>query len=44
MRVAARAQERLYAAIRADGGTHNQIDAMQTRTELYDVLGYGQRV
>jgi methylisocitrate lyase len=42
MRVAAKAQERLYAAIRADGGTHNQIDNMQTRKELYATIGYHQ--
>lgn len=40
MRVAAKAQEELYAAIRRDGGTHNMLSRMQTRKELYDVIGY----
>lgn len=40
LRVAAKAQERLYAAIRRDGGTHAMLDAMQTRTELYETIGY----
>jgi methylisocitrate lyase len=40
LRVAARAQAELYAAIRRDGGTHNMIDRMQTRAELYDTIDY----
>lgn len=40
MRVAAKAQEELYAAIKRDGGTHNMLSRMQTRKELYDVIGY----
>ena len=40
LRVANRAQERLYAAIRRDGGAHNMIDEMQTRKELYATIGY----
>jgi len=40
LRVAAKAQEALYAAIRRDGGTHKMIDAMQTRSELYATIGY----
>src|SRR5207302_8946571 len=40
MRVAAKAQEELYAAIRRDGGSHKMLDRMQTRKELYDVIGY----
>ncbi len=40
LRVAARAQEELYAAIRRDGGTQNMIDRMQTRAELYATIGY----
>ncbi len=40
MRVAAKATEGLYAAIRRDGGTHKLIDAMQTRTELYATIDY----
>ncbi len=37
-RVANKAMEKLYASIRADGGTHNQVDNMQTRAELYDTI------
>ena len=40
LRVAAKATEQLYAAIKRDGGTQNQIDAMQTRKELYAVIDY----
>ena len=40
MRVANKAQEALYAAIRGDGGTHRMIDRMQTRSELYATIDY----
>ena len=40
LRVAAKAQAELYAAIRRDGGTQNRIDAMQTRKELYATIDY----
>lgn len=40
LRVANKAQERLFAAIRRDGGTHKMIDEMQTRTELYNTIRY----
>ena len=40
MRVAAKAQEELYAAIKRDGGTHNMLSRMQTRKELYETIGY----
>ena len=40
LRVANRAQERLYAAIRRDGGTHRMADEMQTRAELYAAIDY----
>ena len=40
LRVANKAQERLYAAIKADGGTQNQVDRMQTRAELYATIDY----
>ncbi len=40
MRVAAKAQEELYAAIRRDGGTHKMLSRMQTRKELFATLGY----
>lgn len=39
LRVANKAQAELYAAIRRDGGTHGQVDRMQTRQELYDTIG-----
>ncbi len=40
LRVAARAQADLYAAIAHDGGTHGMVDRMQTRAELYATIGY----
>ena len=40
LRVANKAQEELFAAIRRDGGTHNMVDRMQTRAELYATIGY----
>jgi methylisocitrate lyase len=40
LRVANKAQERLYGAIARDGGTQNQVDAMQTRKELYATIDY----
>ncbi len=40
MRVSAKASERLYAAIRRDGGTQNVLDQMQTRAELYATIDY----
>ncbi len=39
-RAAARAQAAVYAAIRRDGTQKNVVDLMQTRAELYEVLGY----
>src|SRR5215472_13435215 len=39
-RVANKAQARLYAALKRDGGTQNMIGEMQTRAELYDLIGY----
>jgi methylisocitrate lyase len=39
LRVANKAQQDLYAAIARDGGTHNCVDRMQTRAELYDMIG-----
>ncbi|APT58645.1 methylisocitrate lyase [Roseomonas gilardii] len=41
LRVANKAQEELYAAIRRDGGTQKMVDRMQTRAELYATIGYG---
>ena len=40
LRVAAKAQEELYAAIRRDGGTHGMVERMQTRKELYATIAY----
>ena len=40
LRVANKAMEELYAAINADGGTHGQVERMQTRAELYETIGY----
>jgi methylisocitrate lyase len=40
LRVAARAQEELYAAIARDGGAQRMVDRMQTRAELYATIGY----
>jgi len=41
-RVANKAQARLYAAIKRDGGTQKLIGEMQTRAELYETIGYHQ--
>ena len=40
LRVAAKAHEELYAAIRRDGGAHGLVGRMQTRRELYATIGY----
>jgi methylisocitrate lyase len=39
LRVANKAQERLYAAIVRDGGAQGMVDQMQTRAELYEAIG-----
>ena len=39
LRVANKAQARLYNSIRAEGGTHAMVEHMQTRAELYDTIG-----
>ena len=39
-RAAARAQLQVYGAIRTQGTQKGVLDLMQTRAELYDVLGY----
>jgi methylisocitrate lyase len=39
LRVANKAQQELYAAIARDGGTHKVVDRMQTRAELYAMIG-----
>ncbi|MCB2079086.1 MAG: methylisocitrate lyase [Novosphingobium sp.] len=40
LRVAGKAHEELYAAIREQGWTKPMIDRMQTRAELYETIGY----
>ncbi len=40
LRVAAKAQEDLYATIRRDGSTEAMLPRMQTRAELYQTIGY----
>lgn len=42
LRVANKAQEQLYAAIKRDGGPQNMVDRMQTRAELYRTIGYSE--
>jgi len=39
LRVANKAQERLYAALARDGAATSMIPEMQTRAELYEVIG-----
>ena len=39
LRIAAKATEKLYSAIARDGGAHNVVESMQTRAELYDLIG-----
>ncbi|ABD89050.1 methylisocitrate lyase [Rhodopseudomonas palustris] len=39
LRVANKAQEALYAAIKRDGGTQYVVEQMQTRAELYATIG-----
>ncbi len=39
-RAMSRAAQNVYGAIRRDGGQRAVVDQMQTRAELYDVLGY----
>ncbi len=39
LRVANKAQEKLYATIREHGSTEAMVDEMQTRAELYDTIG-----
>jgi len=42
LRVANKAQEKLYAAIRHDGGTKSMLADMQTRAELYALIGLNE--
>ena len=39
-RAMSKAAEVVYGAIRRDGTQKSVVDYMQTRAELYDVLGY----
>jgi methylisocitrate lyase len=39
LRVANKAQEKLYAALKKDGSTKAMLEEMQTRAELYDLIG-----
>jgi methylisocitrate lyase len=39
LRVANKAQNELYHALKRDGGTHTSLERMQTRAELYDLIG-----
>jgi methylisocitrate lyase len=39
-RAMSRAAEIVYGVIRSEGTQKSVVDRMQTRTELYDVLGY----
>ena len=39
LRVANKAQEKLYATLKRDASTKAMIDEMQTRAELYDTIG-----
>ena len=40
LRIAAKAHERLYAAIAREGGPKSLIGEMQTRQELYTTIAY----
>jgi methylisocitrate lyase len=42
LRVAAKAHETLYAALKRDGGAQSVIGQMQTRQELYQTIGYAE--
>ncbi len=42
LRIAAKAHERLYAAIAREGGPRSLIGEMQTRQELYETIAYGE--
>ncbi|MGE6786637.1 methylisocitrate lyase [Ensifer adhaerens] len=42
LRVANKAQERLYAVLRQEGSTKAMLESMQTRAELYETIGLHQ--
>jgi methylisocitrate lyase len=39
LRAANKAQAKLFAALKRDGGAQNAVSEMQTRAELYDLIG-----
>jgi methylisocitrate lyase len=39
LQMANKAQQKLYAALARDGGTQNVVDQMQTRAEVYAIIG-----
>lgn len=39
LRVANKAQANLFASLKQDGGSHNIVGEMQTRAELYELIG-----
>ncbi|WP_342709894.1 methylisocitrate lyase [Bradyrhizobium sp. B124] len=39
LRIANKAQANLFAALKRDGGAHNLVSEMQTRAELYELIG-----
>jgi methylisocitrate lyase len=39
LRVANKAQERLYTTLKSEGSTKSALSDMQTRAELYDTIG-----
>ena len=43
-RMAAKAQEQLYTALKRDGGTHKMLDYMQSRDELQELIGDDENV
>jgi methylisocitrate lyase len=42
LRVANKAQEKLYAALQRDGSTESMVPEMQTRAELYATIGLAE--
>jgi methylisocitrate lyase len=42
LRMAAKAQDALYAALRRDGVVKSVVPQMMTRQELYALIGYGE--
>jgi methylisocitrate lyase len=40
LRMAAKAHDELYAVLHAEGSAQTLLPRMQTRAELYDVIGY----